>query len=109
MLASLHPCSNNHPNRVSDYSQYFDKSNIREFDFIMDLNAVMSLNLINHTLSLKTCLNKIKMFGKHKLKLIEIVKNISDRVIGLMKQKNLHVFFENIHIISGNQNWKFVC
>ena len=24
ILASLHPCNNNHPNRVSNYKQYFN-------------------------------------------------------------------------------------
>ena len=33
ILAYLHPCSNNHPNRVSIYSQYFIELNIEGFDF----------------------------------------------------------------------------
>ena len=32
-LASLHPCNNNHPNRVSYYRQYFNELNIGRFDF----------------------------------------------------------------------------
>ena len=28
ILAYLHPCNNNHPNRVSNYRQYFNESNI---------------------------------------------------------------------------------
>ena len=28
ILASLHPCNNNHPNRVSNHKQYFDELNI---------------------------------------------------------------------------------
>ena len=32
-LASLHPCNNNHPNRVSNYKQYFNELNINGFDF----------------------------------------------------------------------------
>ena len=31
--ADLHPCNNNHPNRVSNYKQYFDELNIQCFDF----------------------------------------------------------------------------
>ena len=31
ILASLHPC--NHPNRVSNYKQYFNELNIHDFDF----------------------------------------------------------------------------
>ena len=30
---SLHPCENDHPNRVSNYKQYFDELNIEGFDF----------------------------------------------------------------------------
>ena len=33
MLAYLHPCNNNHPNRVSNYKQYFNELNIQDFDF----------------------------------------------------------------------------
>ena len=32
-LAYLHPCNYNHPNRVSNYKQYFDELNIQGFDF----------------------------------------------------------------------------
>ena len=33
ILASLHPCKNDHPNRVSIYREYFDKINIEASDF----------------------------------------------------------------------------
>ena len=33
LLASLYPCNNNHPNRVSIYRQYFNELNIQDFDF----------------------------------------------------------------------------
>ena len=33
ILASFHPCNNNHPNRVSNYKQFFDELNIQGFDF----------------------------------------------------------------------------
>ena len=33
ILASLHPCNNNHPNRVSNYRQNFNELNIQGFDF----------------------------------------------------------------------------
>ena len=32
-LAQLHPCNNSHPNRVSNYKQYFNDLNINGFDF----------------------------------------------------------------------------
>ena len=33
ILAYLNPCNNNHPNRVSNYKQYFNELNIYGFDF----------------------------------------------------------------------------
>ena len=33
ILAHLHPCKNNHPNRVSSYRHYFNELNIDGFDF----------------------------------------------------------------------------
>ena len=33
IVASLHPCENDHRNRVSNYKQYFNESNIIGFDF----------------------------------------------------------------------------
>ena len=33
ILASLHPCNIIHPNRVSNYKQYFNELNIQGFDF----------------------------------------------------------------------------
>ena len=33
ILAILHYCDNDHPNRVSNYRQYFNGLNIEEFDF----------------------------------------------------------------------------
>ena len=33
ILAYLHPCNNNHPNRVSNYRQNIDELNIQGFDF----------------------------------------------------------------------------
>ena len=33
ILASLHPCENDHPNRFSNYIQYFNELNFQSFDF----------------------------------------------------------------------------
>ena len=33
ILASLHPCGNSHPNRVSNYREWFDELNIDVCDF----------------------------------------------------------------------------
>ena len=39
ILAYLHPCNNNHPNRVSNYRQYFNELNIQGFDFSKGLKC----------------------------------------------------------------------
>ena len=53
ILASLHPCNNNHPNRVSNYKQYFVELNIQGFDFSYGLKCsdVHKFNELN-TLSI---------------------------------------------------------
>ena len=33
ILAGLHPCKSDHPNRVSNYKQYFDELNVESFDY----------------------------------------------------------------------------
>ena len=33
ILATLHPCDNDHPKRVSIYKQHFEEINIEGFDF----------------------------------------------------------------------------
>ena len=33
ILASLHPCENDHPNRASKFKQYFNELNFQSFDF----------------------------------------------------------------------------
>ena len=33
ILATLHPCDNDHPNRVSIYKQHFNELHVKSFDF----------------------------------------------------------------------------
>ena len=49
ILAYLNPCENNHPNRVSNYRQYFNELNVEGFDFskrfkCSDTHEVVKLN-----------------------------------------------------------------
>ena len=49
-LASLHPCENDIPNRVSNYKQYFNELNINGFDFTngfkcSDMHSFEKLNI----------------------------------------------------------------
>ena len=50
ILAIVHPCNNNHPNRVSIYEQYFNELNIQGFDFTNGFNCsdVQKFNGINN-------------------------------------------------------------
>ena len=49
ILASLHPCDNKHPNRVSNYKHYFKELNSNGFDFTngfecSDFDIIIELN-----------------------------------------------------------------
>ena len=39
ILASLHPCESDHPNRISIYIQYFIESNFQNIDFSNDFKC----------------------------------------------------------------------
>ena len=87
ILASLHPCENDHPNRVSNYNQYFNELNIDASDFTngfkcSDMHRFEKLN----NLSINIYELNFYQDGdkwKHKLIPIEISKNESDNVIDL--------------------------
>ena len=87
MLASLHPCNNNHPNRVSNYKEYFKELNFQGFDFkygfksndVHRFNELKNLSIIIFELNFYQDQNK----WRHKLIPIEISKNSSDKVIDL--------------------------
>ena len=50
MLASLHPCKNNHPNRVSSKRHFFIELNIDGFDFTngYEFSDVHKFNKLNN-------------------------------------------------------------
>ena len=95
ILASLHPCNNNHPNRVSNYQQFFNDLNINGFDFtngfkssdVHRFNELNNLSVNIFELSFYQDHNK----WKHKLIPIEVSKNDSDRIIDLAICKNHYV------------------
>ena len=52
ILLYLHPCNNNHPNKVSKYIQYFNELNIQGFDFTKrfkcsDVQKIYPLTIFN--------------------------------------------------------------
>ena len=113
VLASLHPCNNNHPNRVSNYKPYFDKLNIQDFDFTNGFrcNDVHKFNKLNN---LSVNIFELVFYQdhnqwKHKLIPIEISKNDSDRVIDLAIYKNHYVLIKKLDVFLGDHNKKFIC
>ena len=77
ILASLHPCNNNHPNGVSNYKHYFNDLNIQGFDFtngvkcdVHRFNEINNLSIIIFDLNFYQYQNKLN----HKLIPIEISK-----------------------------------
>ena len=46
ILAYLHPCIDNHPNRVSIYKQYSEEVNIKVWILLRDSDVVMFTNLM---------------------------------------------------------------
>ena len=111
ILAYLYPC-NNHPNRVSNYKQYFDELNINGFDFSEGFKCsdVHKFNDLNNL--------SINIFGivfyqdqnkwKHKLIPIEISKNDSDKVIDLAIYKNHFVLIKKLDVFL-DHNKKLIC
>ena len=107
ILAKIYPCTNNHPNRLSNYRQYFNGLNIQGFNFTnwfkcSDVHRFEKLNKLSidiFELNFYQDQNK----WKHKLIPIEISKK-SDKVIDLLIYKNHYVLIKKLHIFLGNHN-----
>ena len=79
ILAYLHPCNNNHPNRVSNYRQFFDELNINGFDFTNGFKC-SDVHKFNELNNLSVNIFELNFYQdqnqwKHKLIPIEISKN----------------------------------
>ena len=113
ILASLHPCENNHPNRVSNYVQYFNELNFQNLDFTNGFKCsdVHKFNEINN---LSVNINELNFYqdgDKWKNNLIptEISKNESDNVIDLLIYKNHYALIKKLHVFLGDHHKSFVC
>ena len=113
ILASLHPCNNNHPNRVSNDKQYFNELNINGFDFTKGFRCsdVHKFNEINN---LSVNIFELNFYQdekqwKHKLIPIEVSINNSDRVIDLAIYKNHYVLIKKLVVFLGDHNKKVFC
>ena len=113
ILASLYPCNNNHPNRVSNYKSYFNELNFQDFNFtngfrcsdVHEFNKLNNLSVNIFELNFYQDQNQ----WKHKLIPIEISKNDSDRVIDLAIYKNHYVLIKKLDVFLGDHNKKFIC
>ena len=113
ILADLHPCNNNHPNRVSNYKQYFNELNINGFDFTNGFKCsdVHRFNEVNNLSVNIFELNFYRFQSKwrHKLIPIEVSKNNSDRVIDLAIYINHYILIRKLDVFLGDHNKKFIC
>ena len=113
ILAYLHPCNNNHPNRVSNYKQYFNELNINGFDFSNGFKC-SDVHKFNELNNLSVNIFELNFYQdqnqwKHKLIPIEISKNDSDKVIDLAIYKNHYVLIKKLDVFLGDHNKKFIC
>ena len=113
ILASLYPCNNNHPNRVSNFRQYFNELKINGFDFTNGFKC-SDVHKFNEPNNLSVNIFELNFYQdqnqwKHKLIPIEISKNNSDRVIDLTIYKNHFVLIKKLDVILGDHNKKFIC
>ena len=107
-LASLHPCNNNHPNRVSNYNQFFDEFNIQGFDFTNGFKC-SDVHKINELNNLSVNIFEINFYQdqnkwRHKLKPIEVSKDDSDRVFDLLIYKNHYALLKKLNAFLGDQH-----
>ena len=111
--ASLHPCENDHPNRVSNFVQYFNELNFQSFNFTNSFKCsdVHKFNDLNNL--------SVNIFGlnfyeeknkwKHNLIPIEISKNKSDRVDDLLIYKNHYALIKKLNVFLGDYHKRFIC
>ena len=112
-LAYLHPCNNIHPNRVSNYKQYFDELNIQAFGFRNGFKCsdVQKFNDLNN---LSVNINELNFYQdqnkwKHKLIPIEVSENESARVIDLAIYKNHYFLIKKLNVFLGDHHKTFIC
>ena len=112
VLDHLHPCNNNHANRVSNCRQYFDKLNFESFDFSNGF-ICSGLQYFEKLNNLSINLFEINFYQdqnewKHNLIPIEVSKNDSDRFVGLIIYKNQYALIKKLHVFLGSHNKIFV-
>ena len=112
-LASLHPCENDHRNRVSNYNHYFNEFNIDGFDFTNGFKC-SDMHRCEKVINLSINIYELNFYQdcdnwRHKLIPIETSKSESDKVIDLLIYKNQYALIKKLHVFLGNHNKSFVC
>ena len=113
ILASLHPCENHHPNRVSNYIQYFKELNFQNFDFTNGFKC-SDVHRFNELNNLSVSIFELNFYQdgdkwKHNLLPTEISKNESDNVIDLLIYKNHYALIKKLLVFLGDHHRSFVC
>ena len=113
ILASLHPCENDHPSRVNNYVQYFNELNFQNFDFTNGFKC-SDVHRFNELNNLSVNIYELSFYQngdkwKHNLLPTEISKNESDKVIDLLIYKNHYALIKKLHVFLGDHIKSFVC
>ena len=113
ILAYLHPCNNNHPNRISSYKQYFNEINLQGFDFTYGIKC-RDVHKFNELNKLSVNIFELNFYQgqnqwKHKLIPFEISKNESDKFIDLAIYKNHYVLIKKLDVFLGDHSKKIIC
>ena len=111
ILASLHPCNDNHSNRVSNYKQVSNELSFEAFDFTngfkcSDVHRFIEINSLSKNIFE---LNFYQDQNKWRRKFIpiEVSKNGSDRVIDLLIFENHYALIEKLNVFLGDHHKNF--
>ena len=113
VLASLHHCENDHPNRVNNYVQDFNELNFQYFDITNGFKC-SDFHKFNELNNLSVNIYELNFYQdgdkwKQNLLPTEISKNESDNVIDLLIYKNHYALIKKLHVFLGDHNKIFVC
>ena len=113
VLAYLHPCNIIHPNKVSNYRQYFIEMNIDRFDFTSgfkcsDVHKFEQINNLSINI-FEVNFHQDQNNWRQNLIHIEVSKNDSDRVIDSIIYKNHYALFEKLNVFLGDHQKTFIC
>ena len=112
ILASVHPCNSDHPNRVSKYKQYYKVLNNDGFDFdngfkLSDMHSFEKLNSLSINM-FELNFYQDKKEWKHYWIPIEISKNQADRVVDLIIYKNHYARIKKLNVFLGDHHKTFM-